>query len=99
MYTRQLESFEQMTKMFENSFLQLFEKVQKKAASRERKEIDLAAEYIESHYMEPLTLEIMAGVVHMNSYYFSSYFKKNMGINFKDYLGQVRLRHALPLLV
>ena len=49
--------------------------------------------------MGPLTREIMAGMVHMNSYYFSSYFKKNMGINFKDYLGQVRLRHALPLLV
>ena len=96
---RRLESFEQMTKMFESSFLQLFEKVQKKAASSERKEIDLAAEYIESHYMVRRTLEIMAGVVHMNSYYFSSYFKKNMGINFKDYLGQVRLRHALPLLV
>ena len=43
--------------------------------------------------------QIWSPILHMNPYYFSSYFKKNMGINFKDYLGTVRLRHAMTLLV
>lgn len=35
----------------------------------------------------------------MNPYYFSSFFKKNAGENFKDYLNRVRLQHAVALLV
>ena len=94
-----LENYQQMTELFRSSFLELFQAVKKQALSSGRREIDIAADYIEEHYAEPLTLEILAGVVHMNPYYFSSYFKKNMGINFKDYLGTVRLRHAMTLLV
>ncbi len=35
----------------------------------------------------------------MNPYYFSSFFKKNAGENFKDYVNRVRLSHAVTLLV
>lgn len=35
----------------------------------------------------------------MNAYYFSSFFKKNSGENFKDYVNKVRLKHAMALLV
>ena len=49
--------------------------------------------------MDNLTLEVMAKELHMNSYYFSSYFKKNAGENFKDYLNRVRVTHALSLLI
>lgn len=58
-----------------------------------------ALNYIDEHYAEPLTLETMANHFHMNSSYFSSYFKKNTGKNFKEYLISVRLQHALQLLV
>ena len=88
-----------MTELSRSSFLELSKAEKKQPLSSGRREIDIAADYIEEHYAEPLTLEILAGVVHMNPYYFSSYFKKNMGINFKDYLGTVRLRHAMTLLV
>ena len=56
-------------------------------------------EYIEKHYQENLTLEILAGHIHMNPYYFSSYFKKNAGENFKDYVNRVRVEHAVSLLI
>lgn len=58
-----------------------------------------ALNYIDEHYAEPLTLDTMANHFHMNSSYFSSYFKKNTGKNFKEYLISVRLQHALQLLV
>ena len=41
----------------------------------------------------------MAKQIHMNPFYFSSYFKKQTGRNFKDFLNAVRLNHALELLV
>lgn len=96
---RTLETYQEMTDLFREPFRNLFQKVREKAAAKDLREIDLAVEYIEKHFAEPLTLEILANVVHMNPYYFSSYFKKNTGINFKDYLGSVRLRHAMTLLV
>lgn len=67
--------------------------------SSEKKELIRAKEYIEAHYRENLTLEVLAGEVHMNPYYFSSFFKKNAGENFKDYVNRVRLSHAVTLLV
>lgn len=35
----------------------------------------------------------------MNPYYFSSFFKKNTGENFKDYVNRVRIEHAVPMLI
>ncbi len=58
-----------------------------------------AKAYIDNHYDENLTLEVLAGEVHMNSYYFNTFFKKNAGENFKDYVSRIRIQHALSLLV
>ncbi len=55
-------------------------------------------QYVEEHFEENLTLESMAGMVGMNPYYFSSYFKKNTGMNFKAYLTEVRMEAAARLL-
>ena len=65
----------------------------------EKKDIIRAKAYIDDHYMESLTLDVMAEYVHMNASYFSSYFKRHTGQNFKEYLNQIRLRHALDLLL
>ena len=55
--------------------------------------------YIDQHYDEDLTLEVLAKETHMNPYYFSTFFKKNAGENFKDYVSRVRVQHAVSLLV
>ena len=54
--------------------------------------------YIEEHFRENLTLESMAHMIGMNSFYFSSYFKKQTGMNFKSYLTDVRMQEAVRLL-
>ncbi|MNI97380.1 Bifunctional transcriptional activator/DNA repair enzyme AdaA [compost metagenome] len=41
----------------------------------------------------------MAALLYMNPYYFSSFFKKHTGQNFKSYLTEVRMGHALRLLL
>ncbi|WP_312149802.1 response regulator [Paenibacillus odorifer] len=67
--------------------------------SKELKQLSQVKTYIEEHYPENITLESMAGMMFMNSYYFSSFFKKHTGQNFKNYVTEVRMNHALRLLL
>ena len=96
---RNTESYEQLNDVFTPCFEQYYAQIRNSVMTNDRREINLAKEYIEQHYRENLTLEVLSGVVHMNPYYFSAFFKKSSGQNFKDYLNQVRMRHAVAMLV
>nr|WP_317361133.1 response regulator [uncultured Blautia sp.] len=61
--------------------------------------IRIVKEYIKEHYAEDLNLGKLAEIVYMNPYYFSSFFKKETGENFKNYLAEVRMKAALKLLL
>lgn len=56
-------------------------------------------EYIQEHFAEDVTLEQLAQLVYMNPYYFSTFFKKETGQNFRAYLLQVRMEKALRYLM
>lgn len=60
--------------------------------------IDKVKRFIALHYAEPLTIEIMASVACLNTTYFSSFFRKQTGIGFKDYLTHTRIEAAKQLL-
>lgn len=62
------------------------------------KRLELAFDYINSHYCEKITLEDVASSVYMSSNYFSSYFRKVAGISFSDYVTYLRISHARELL-
>lgn len=57
-----------------------------------------AMKYIDEHYSEPLTLDYISGLVHLNASYFSIVFKKQTGRNFSDYLTSTRVEAAKKLL-
>ncbi len=96
---RACESFSEMKELFEQEFAEYLEMIRETAVNSEKKDILKAKEYIEKHYMENLSLNVLADEIHMNAYYFSSFFKKNTGENFKEYVNQVRIKHALPMLL
>ncbi|AHM66194.1 hypothetical protein LK13_00540 [Paenibacillus polymyxa] len=80
----------------------LSEMLQQLASKLTRKESALLIKiktYIEEHYASNITLESMAALFYMNSYYFSSFFKKHTGQNFKNHVTEVRMKHALKLLI
>lgn len=54
--------------------------------------------YIEEHFKEKLTLEMVATKVFVNAKYFSHVFKKEMGVAFTDYIIQMRIQYACRLL-
>ena len=55
--------------------------------------------YINSHYQENLTLDMVSDFAGFSRYYFSRCFKKQTGYSFKDYLCQKRLQVAVDLLI
>ena len=62
------------------------------------KQIKQITSYISANFTENITLESTAKMVYMNPYYFSSYFKKHTGTNFKDYLTKIRMEKAVEIL-
>lgn len=54
--------------------------------------------YIEKNYMNKLTLDDIANHLGITSYYFCRMFKKETGVNFANYLTEVRLNQAKKLL-
>ncbi len=60
--------------------------------------IRLAKQFVSEHFAEPICLEEVAQEVHLNPAYFSAVFKKEVGINFSDYLMKCRVEKAKDLL-
>ncbi len=57
-----------------------------------------AISYMEEHYAEDLTRELVAGAVHISSSYFSTLFVQETGVNFLNYLTELRMKKAIALL-
>mgnify|MGYP003199577832 CR=1 FL=1 len=60
--------------------------------------IKTVLDYIDRHYAECLTLEIVSEVVLLNPVYLSYLFKKIKKVNFSEYLNEIRLKRAMELL-
>jgi AraC-like DNA-binding protein len=55
-------------------------------------------QYINSHYMEPLSLNSLAELFYMSPYYLCKVFKESTGFSFVEYLNQIRIKEAQILL-
>lgn len=97
--SRSCENFGEMEELFRQEFGQYLDAVRAVAINSDKRDIIKAKGYIEKHYMENLSLNVLAEEIHMNPYYFSSFFKKNTGENFKDYVNRIRIEHAVPMLL
>ncbi|XOK64378.1 response regulator [Paenibacillus elgii] len=60
--------------------------------------IEKCIAYIDSHYMEDLSLELVAGRFFFSPNYLSSFFKNHLGMTFSKYLSHIRLKKAVELL-
>jgi len=97
--SRNCQSFTQLSIHFKSIFTGYLNKIQATMTNQEKKSIIHVKEYIEKHYKEDLNLQILAAETHMNPYYFSAFFKKHTGENFKAYVNKVRMQHAIALLL
>ena len=95
-HQKSYEELRQYTARFLTAFL---EEHAFQDAAAEHQTIHQVKEYIQQHYAENLSLRKMAEIVYMNPYYFSVFFKKETGENFKNYLAEVRMKEAVRLLM
>lgn len=63
--------------------------------SNQDERIQAITREINERYYENLTLSEMSDLVHMDTAYFSKFFKKSLGLNFKDYLSNLRMNYAV----
>jgi len=61
--------------------------------------IDGVAQYVETHYAEDVSLDLLAERLGITGGYLSTYFKEKTGINFVDYVGEFRIQKAKDLLL
>ncbi len=62
------------------------------------KDIVKAKRYIDEHYGEAITLQMLADMCYMNQNYFSAVFRDQVGMNYVKYLNMVRMEHAKSML-
>jgi AraC-like DNA-binding protein/ligand-binding sensor protein len=61
--------------------------------------ITRAKAFIQEHHTEDLSLEQVAQIVHMSTFYFCKMFRKSVGVNFTEYVSRVRIEKARNLLL
>jgi len=91
-------TFDEMTRESLSLLRKAHEALEDGSENKEKALMQRVKQYIEEHYAEDLTLDTVAGIAFMNPYYFSSFFKKHSGENFKSYLTEVRMNQACRLL-
>lgn len=60
--------------------------------------ITQAMDYLNDHYMNKITLRELSSYLHINESYLSKLFKQELGINFTDYLNEIRILHSVELI-
>ena len=61
--------------------------------------IDQINNYIRANYSQPISLKELADKLYLSNGYLSRFFKKNYGMNFAEYLTNIRLFHAVDELM
>ncbi|OCT13407.1 hypothetical protein A8709_17500 [Paenibacillus pectinilyticus] len=61
--------------------------------------IEIVVRYVEEHYAEAITLNMMAEIVYLSPSYLSSLFKSKQGQSFIDFLTEKRIEKAKSLLL
>ncbi len=74
------------------------EEGKKKLSARLIKLLQETGEKINNEYMKDLKADEIAGSLNLSTYYFSKVFKTYWGINFVDYLNEVRFKNACLML-
>ena len=94
------KNIEMYTEAIYECFLQINEKlIEKFEEYKSKQKIQEALEYIQTHYHKDLNMAVVSNHISMNYSLFSLAFKKYTGINFVNYIKELRINEAKRLLV
>lgn len=93
-------SYEQLEELFFEDLSTIYkELVDVKHLDKQDLLIDKAKEYIKEYYRTNIKVNEVADVINITPNYFSSLFKQKTGVNFNEYINQLRVEEAKILLV
>jgi YesN/AraC family two-component response regulator len=72
--------------------------VKSSRSSAQQSFVDESVRYIQKHFKERLTLQMVASRVYMNAQYFSRVFKRETGVTFTEYVNTLKIQYACKLL-
>lgn len=91
-------SEEVLWELLETLFAQCLETLTQELQRQQTKPIRMVKEYIDAHYNEAITLEIVAERVNLSANYVSAIFRKETGVTFSEYMTARRMDAATELL-
>ncbi|MGG1555110.1 response regulator [Paenibacillus ferrarius] len=71
----------------------------RRSSQKHRKTIDFITRYVQKHYADDITLDILADKVYLTRNYLSQIFKQETGENYNNYLTRVRMDKAKELML
>ncbi|MFD0716239.1 response regulator [Paenibacillus sp. GCM10027626] len=74
------------------------EAMSSRGTHKHRKTVDFIKRYVQEHYAEDLTLDVIADKVYLTRNYLSQIFKQVTGENYNQYLTQIRMEKAKELM-
>ncbi|WP_166240256.1 response regulator [Paenibacillus turpanensis] len=94
----EIESLPELQDWLVGQLLMLAAAIQKNRYASHRKEVQEACEYVAAHLDQRISLEEVAGSLHLNASYFSRLFKKETGETFIEYVIRTKIDRAKQLL-
>ncbi|MBP1964285.1 helix-turn-helix domain-containing protein [Paenibacillus aceris] len=91
-------TYEQLVSYLNEFLISSIELVNRKKEERDPI-TTFAIEYLEKNYSGDITLELIADKLNISSGYLSTYFKDKTGVNFLDFLNDLRIRKAREMLL
>ncbi len=93
-----MEDYQIMRKWFINKIISSCQDILTKKSERSINIIEQAKNHIQNNYNSDLSLDDISRIVDISPYYFSKIFKEETGVNFIDYLTNIRIEKAKELL-
>ncbi|WP_319560673.1 response regulator [Marispirochaeta sp.] len=97
-YIQQLETLDSIFTALIDIYTTVISYMNEKRHNKNRTIINLVVKYINEHIDKEITLEKIAQEVYLTPNYIGHIFKETIGVNFNEYVTQVRIEHARKLL-
>ncbi len=94
-----LENINDIYELMKNAMLSFTRSVAAGKKISYSKPIRLVIEYIEGHYAEKITLNVLAEHTNLSASYLSNMIKKETGMNLLDNINKIRIEHSKRLLL
>lgn len=79
--------------------LPICEVMNRRSSQKHRKTIDFIMRYVQEHYAEDITLDVLADKVYLTRNYLSQIFKQETGENYNSYMTRIRMGKAKELML